>query len=66
MHSTEPAQGKGVDSCQFRGVLEMPGAITLFHRGKTAVAAAAAAAAGSPPFPRTPSPFCLPARRQTG
>ncbi|KAK9514119.1 hypothetical protein VZT92_027608 [Zoarces viviparus] len=32
MHSSKPAQGKGVDSCQFRGVLEMPCAIRFFHR----------------------------------
>lgn len=59
MHSSKPAQGKGVDSCQFRGVWGC-----LVQLGSSTVKDCRSGAAS--PFPWTLSPFWQPARQQTG
>lgn len=59
MYSSKPARGKGVDSCQFRGVWRC-----LVQLGSSTVKDCRAGAAN--PFPWTLSPFLQPARQQTG
>lgn len=58
MHSSKPAQGEVVDSCQFRGVWRC-----LVQLGSSTVKVCRAGAAS--PFPWTLSPFSQPARQQT-
>lgn len=58
MHTSKPAQGKVVDSCQFHRGLEMPCAIRFFFRKDCSAGAAS-------PFPWTLSPISQPTRQQT-